>query len=365
MAYAPRRLIAATVAGATLFGSIALGGCGGKTSKLAAPAAPLTPPVTLCTERAPNVDCNGARQIEAWLRDPRLAILGSGPPPAGTQGAKVLTVAIPERDGQRVFRAKWRPLSSESLTNDPRKELGAYAVSKLFLEPYEYVVPPTAGHCFDLARYQAVVDGTARPSFPERGTRCVFGFLSYWLENVGNAADARKAGVWSEEDIFDEKLFLANHEYGKSISDLNLLTYLIHHGDAHEYQFLITEDRRTPRAYSVDNSIAFRSIKNPMLFFRKDWSAIQVPAISRQSVERLRNLDKNAWATLAVIEQYLVANGRLLPKPPSSLAGPPNDGLRWAGVSLQVGLTDAEIAGVRDRLESLLKDVESGTLKTF
>jgi hypothetical protein len=365
MAYPVRRLIGATVAGAALFGSIALGGCGGTTPKLAAPAAPLTPPVTLCTERAPNVDCNGAREIEAWLSDPRLAVLGSGPTPAGTQGAKVLTVAIPERDGQRVFRAKWRPLSSESLTNDPRKELGAYAVAKLFLEPYEYVVPPTAGHCFDLARYRAVVDRAAEPSFPQRGTSCVFGFLSYWLENVGNAGDARKAGVWSEEDIFDEKLFRANHEYGKAISDLNILTYLIRHGDAHEYQFMITEDRRTPRAYSVDNSIAFRSIKNPMLLFRKDWSAIQVPAISRQSAERLSALDEHAWATLAVIEQYFVVKDKLLPMQAKGLTGSPDDGLRWAGLSFQVGLTDAEISGVRDRLTSLLKDVESGRLKTF
>jgi len=331
---------------------------------LAAPAAPLTEPQILCTDAEPAVECNRAEQVEAWLRDPRLVILGSAAT-GGTQGARLLTVAVPRAEGRTVLRVRWRPLSSESLTNDPRKELGAYAVEKLFLAPHEYVVPPTTGHCFALEHYRAAVDRHATPSFDQQAVRCVFGILSYWLENVIDPKGARKAGLWAEDDILDEKMFERNARYGKSVADLNLLTYLIHHGDSHDQQFLITKDRLRPHVYSVDNSIAFRSIKNPMLLFRNDWSNIRVPAVSRSSIARLQSLGEQPWDRLAVIEQYRARGVDLVPEAPGTVAGPRDAGLRWAGADLQVGLTDAEIRGVRDRLLQLIRDIEDRDVRTF
>jgi hypothetical protein len=341
----------------------ALAGCHASVP-LAAPAAPLTQPEILCTDAEPTVECNRAEQIEAWLRDPRLVIVGSAPT-GGTQGASILTVAVPRVESRIVLRARWRPLSSQSLTNDPRKELGAYAVQKLFLEPHEYVVPPTTGHCFALEHYRGAVDRDATPSFEEEGGRCVFGILSYWLENVNNPKGARKAGLWSEDGILDEKLFEQNVGYGKSIADLNLLTYLIHHGDSHDQQFLISKDRLRPHVYSVDNSIAFQSIKNPMLLFRTDWSNIQVPAVSRRSIARLRSLAEESWERLAVIEQYRARGADLVPEPPATIIGPRDAGLRRVGLGLQIGLTDAEIRGVRDRLSLLISDIDDGDVRTF
>ena len=320
----------------------------------------------LCTDAArPAVACSPADQIESRLRDPALRILGSASTPAGTQGAKLLTLAVPGAGGRAVLRAKWRALSSASLTNDPRKELGAYAVAKLFLEPHEYVVPPTAGHCFAIDQYRAIVDSEAEPMFEELGVRCVFGILSYWLENVDEPEGAREDGLWSAEGIFDEKLFGTNGAYGKSVADLNLLTYLIHHADAHDHQFLVTKDPRSPRVYSVDNSIAFQSLKNPMLLFREDWSTLRVPAVSRRSVARLKRLRERDFAALAVIEQHRKVGEVLVPIAPESLIGPPGDGVRWIGLGLQIGLTDAEIQGVRERANALIANVDRGNVQTF
>src|SRR5215510_13639937 len=139
---------------------------------LAAPAAPLTEPTVLCTT-AQNSRCNSAEAVESWLRAPSLQIVGSAPTPGGQQGAKLLTLTVPRGTGSIVFRAKWRSLDTESLINDPRKELGAYAVSKLFLDPDEYVVPPTSGHCFELDHYRRRVSEHAEPSFAGEGVRCV------------------------------------------------------------------------------------------------------------------------------------------------------------------------------------------------
>jgi hypothetical protein len=337
----------------------------GTTPPLAPPAAPLTPPTMLCTEARPSQPCNRAEEIEAMLQDPRLTIVGSAPTPGGRQDAKLLTLALPRDGGKTVLRAKWRPLSSESLTNDPRKELGAYAVEKLFLEPHEYIVPPTTGHCFARDDYRAVVDKSAAPSFGEQGALCIFGILSYWLENVAKPESAREDGTWSADHILDEGLFNKNGVYRQSIADLNLLTYLIRHGDAHDQQFLITKDRQRPRVYSVDNSIAFQSIKNPMLFFRQDWSTIQVPAVSKRSVARLQSLSEDEWARLAVIEQYVKRGTALVQAPPGDVIGPPDSGLRWVGLGLQIGLTEGEIAGVRSRLAGLVDEIESHNVRTF
>jgi hypothetical protein len=332
---------------------------------LAAPAAPLTPPTVLCTETASPRSCNRAEHVEAWLRDPRLEIVGSAPTPGGQQGAMVLTLALTDHSSHEVFRAKWRALDSESMTNDPRKELGAYAVQKLFLEPHEYVVPPTSGHCFALDHYRAKVDGKAPASFEEEGVRCVFGILSYWLEEAEDLEGAQEKGRWGKSGILDPELFRRDLGYRRSLADLNLLTYLVRHGDAHDKQFLITKERPSPRLYSVDNSITFQAIKNPMLLFREDWSLIRVPALSAQSVARLKQLGADDWSRLGLIEQYQKRDGQLVAAAHDPPIGPPDAGVRWVGLGLQIGLTESEIQGVRQRFVDLSNQIEAGKLRTF
>jgi len=315
-------------------------------------------------DAAPARACRSATAVERLLRHPDLEVLGVSATPGGLHGAKVLTLAVPTENGRVVLRAKWRAHQTAGLTNDPRKELAAYAVQKLFLEPHEYVVPPAVGRCFELDAYRRSVDAAAVASFD--GIDCVFGYLSYWLEGVEDLEDALEDGWLDGESMLDGELFANNPLYRRSLADVNLFTYLIHHGDAHDEQFVLTLERHALHVYSVDNSIAFESFKNPMvLLFREDWSRIKVPALRRQPIERLRRLDRRAVSQLALIEQFENRAGLLIPEPPTPPVGRTDAGLRWLGDELKVGLTAHEIDGIWRRWRELLAQIEAGGIQVF
>ncbi len=321
---------------------------------LAPPAAPLTPPARLCGDEDADTDCWQADDVELWLKADKLNILGMTEPPSGTQGAKVVTLEIEEAGMRFVFRAKWRPQSSAGFINEPRKELAAYAVQKLFLDPSAYVVPPTAAHCFPLSQYRRFVP-QAEASFLH--TDCVFGFVSYWLENVHTVESAEDEDLIDGDDsIWDPERFETDRVYRSSVARANLLTYAINHGDMHELQFLVEPTPKGLRAYVVDNSIAFLSIKNPMLLFREDWSELQVPAVPTITLSRLRALSAADYGSLATIARFEQRGKSLY----QVMHPPPGDeeptAISWNGSELRVGLTQKEIDLVRARLANLLRD---------
>ena len=284
--------------------------------------------------------------VERLLHDPDLHILEVVSTPAGRQGAKVLTL---RRDGV-VLRAKWRSFDSGNLVNEPRKELGAYAVQQLYLSPEDYVIPPTAGHCFPLAEYRARVDATATPSF---GTRCVFGFLSYWLPNAHDVDDAEDQGILGGDSLYDEELFRTDTVYRRSLVNLNVTAFLVHHADAHDAQFLLVKDSGSVRVYTVDNSMAFQSITNPMVLFREDWATLRVPLVDTKTRARIAAIDERALQALATVEEYEDRDGMLTPHAITDPTVQRDAGMRWFGKRLQVGLTQGEIAGVRSRVQEL------------
>jgi hypothetical protein len=325
--------------------------CGGHRVPLAEPAAPLTRPTRLCGPNEGLPACRGAAATEDLLRGP-LALLGMADTPSGMQGAKILTLRAQGRQGDVVMRAKWRAESTGDLLNEPRKELAAYAVQKLFLDESEYVVPPTVAHCFPVAEY-ARFDAKAQPTFP--GADCIFGYASYWLEGVQTVNAARESGQLEKgAGIWDAQRFERDPEYRESVEDSNLLTYLINHGDAHGEQFVLQRFPRGLRAYVVDNSIAFRSIKNPMLLLRQDWSSIQVPALSRSAIARLRTLTEADFARLGNISELTLRDGTLVNVRPSSPLASDGTTISWTGSRLRVGLTEGEIAIVEAQTKDLL-----------
>lgn len=328
----------------------ALAGCS-KHVPLAAPAAPLTQPTRLCSEHEGAAHCRAAARVERLL-DGDLEILSMADTPSGSQGAKLLTVRA--KPSGVVLRIKWRPQSSADLINEPRKELAAYAVQRLFLHDDELVAPPTVAHCFPLAAYRAYVPG-ALGSFDS--VECVLGFASLWLEDVQSVSGARKAGLLGPGDgIWDQRLFEENALYRSSVSKANLLTYLINHGDAHTEQFVIERAPGGLRAYVVDSSIAFLSIKNPMLLLRQDWSNIQVPKLPAPAVERLAKLGEDDYAQLSCAALLVRREQRLEPEARSGGACAPDDSaMSWQGEQLRIGLTKLEIALVRTRVTTLLK----------
>ncbi|MDF3070062.1 MAG: hypothetical protein K0R38_5663 [Polyangiaceae bacterium] len=326
-------------------------GCAHKTP-LASPAAPLTPPTRLCGVGEARPTCRTVTEVERLLGNAE--IVGMANTPSGMQGAKILTLESDTKGPNVVLRGKWRPQSSSDLINEPRKELAAYAVQKLFLKDEDLVAPPTVARCFPLEEYRKFVPD-AQPTYPE--VECVMGFLSYWLEGVKTVGSARKDGMLGEgSGIWDAKLFERDAEYRRSVSNGNLLTYVINHGDAHEEQFVLESAPRGLRAFVVDNSIAFRSIKNPMLLLRQDWSAIQVPRLDKDAVERLRALTDADYARLATVSVLEKRDDDELLQLRTWKEEAGNDSaLSWNGKQLRIGLTPGEIALVRGRIGDLLR----------
>lgn len=318
---------------------------------LAPPAAPLTPPTRPCGENEGPPACRSADELEQLLAG-RLEILGVADTPSGMQGAKILTLRAHGRSGESVLRAKWRAQSSGGLINEPRKELAAYAVQKLFLDASERVVPATVAHCFPTAEYRRF-DREAESFLP--GVDCVLGFLSYWLEDARTVDGARRAGwLGPGSGVWDRQRFERDDGYRESVSNSNLLTYLIDHGDAHEEQFVLQATPHGLRAFVVDNSIAFRSIKNPLLVVRQDWSELQVPALSPKSIARLRALALDEFARLGNVAELALENGTLVHTSPARRM--PSDGttMTWDGKRLRIGLTRGEIQLVAARTRDLL-----------
>ena len=297
----------------------------------------LTEPTLLCREGAPSRSCRTASNVEALLQREDLEILAANKTPAGIQGAHVLTL----RSDGVVFRAKWRPESSTTSRNSPRNELGAYGLQKLFLDPDQYVVPPTAAHCFPLVTYRQHIDASAKPA---PGTQCVYGILSYWLEDVVSITDARKAGWFHGlyNHALDLVRFTRDPVYRNSIARVNVVTHLIRHGDSHTKNFVVARTSEgSPVFYTIDNSIAFSVPPNKRIPADHDWSQIKVPALPRVAIDRLRDAlpRLDSLSTISRVQQN--------------------------GARFSVGLTTAEIEGVRARVNELLARVARGEITLY
>jgi hypothetical protein len=335
-------------------------GCGG------GPAAPLTPPFALCGPASPAGSCREPAEVERMLIDPELEILGSDDPPSGAQGTRVLTVASSATGSRVVFRAKWRPWSTELGFNSPRKDVAAYAVQSMLLAPHDHVVPPTRAACLDLDRVRRGIDEDASATWPP--ARCSAGILAYWLEGSLSLEAAHDEGWLREEYPLDGKLFDASEPYRRSVADINLLAHLISHGDSHWQQFLVTGDPRSPRMYLVDNSIAFSSYRNSTFKNGKwDWSNIHVPRLRRASLDRMREMSDAELDRLMVVEHLRREGDRLVPGAmPGGEAGKDRDhGVRRVGDDVQIGLDEAEITALRRRIRKLIAKVDAGQIVTF
>lgn len=327
------------------------------------PADRLTEPSALCVHPEADELCLRADEVEGWLKDPELEILGVDDTPAGIQGAKVLTLRAPTDRGPAVFRAKWRSYGSEGGYHFTRRELAAYVIQKMFLEPHDYVVPPSSGRCFPIGEYRERVDREAEPSFP--GAECVYGVLQYWLENVQTMVEAEDAGWfdWDDGGIYDEDLWNSSRLYRDSLAHVNLLAYLIDHADTHWAQFLIVEDPAVPVVYSVDNSLAFGADHNSDLGAH-DWSHIKSPALPREAIERLRAMG-DELERLQILEQLAGRGDVLAVEPPSPPAGPPDRGFSWVDGKVKVRLLRSELLGLRVRLDRLLRRIDRGELQLY
>jgi hypothetical protein len=251
--------------------------------------------------------------------------------------------------GEPPYRIKLRRAEpgAEDFNNRPRYDLAAYELQKLFLEPAEYVVPPTALRWItaaDLLPYAP----EARTTF--KGSDEVMVVLQYWLQEVKVIAD-----------VYNPERYAADAVYARHIGQLNVLTYLIEHGDSNVGNFLISRAEAGPRVFSIDNGVAFAFNESDRSAI---WKPLRVERLPKDVVERLRGVtEEQLERRLGVLAQWRLEDGRWIAvEPGPNLA--PGRGVRLEDGVLQLGLTRAEIGAVARQLERLLKQVDGGKIAT-
>jgi len=252
--------------------------------------------------------------------------------------------------GEPPYRVKLRRAEpgAEDFNNRPRYDLAAYELQKLFLDPVDYVVPPTALRWVPLAELKPYA-AEARPTF--KGADEVLVVLQYWLQEVKVIAD-----------VYDEQRFAADPVYARHIGQLNVLTWLIEHGDSNVGNFLISRAEEGARVFSIDNGVAFAFNESDR---GRLWRALRVDRLPADTVERLRGVTEDELhRRLGVLAEWRLEDGRWIAATPGGNLGAAR-GVRASKEAVQLGLTKSEINQVWRQLQRVLKDVDSGRISTF
>jgi hypothetical protein len=286
-------------------------------------------------------------EIEVHLRDLPFDILewrGSRMPGDRTQHV------VLRFEDESIIRVKWAnaPPGGGAFNNEPRYEAAAYEIQKLFLDPDEYVVPPTVLRAFPLDYVDAQIPGTPRTF---REAESVLVALQYWLYNVTSD------GFWDPERAQQDTL------YARHIGNMNTLTHLIRHNDSNVGNFLISNwEGGDPRVFSVDNGVAFRAPNSDRGY---EWRDLQVRRLAARTVDRLREItEDDLTRTLGILAEYHVVDGFLVPVTPGENISP-NRGVRRRDGRVQLGLTRGEIRDIDRRRQALLRRIERGQIETF
>jgi len=237
---------------------------------------------------------------------------------------------------------------ADSFNNVPRYDMAAYELQKLFLDPAEYVVPPTALHFVPLAEFRKYSPGVER-TFP--GAEQVLAVIQYWLQDIKVVAD-----------VFNPATFDSDAVYARHIGQLNILTDIIDHADSNAGNFLVSRTSPGARVFSIDHGVAFASEESDR---GRLWFKLRVDRLPADAVERLRKITPAMLQDrLGVVAQWQLKDGNYVPMPSGENLAP-NQGVRREGPILQMGLKKSEITKIARALESLLKQVDSGDVKTF
>jgi hypothetical protein len=234
---------------------------------------------------------------------------------------------------------------ADSFNNTPRFDVAAYELQKLFLDPAEYVIPPTALRMVSLpefAKYSPNVQRTFS------GADQVLAVLQYWLSDIKVIAD-----------VYSPERFASDPLYARHIGQLNLLTYLISHGDSNVGNFLIGKQDVGARVFSIDNGVAFGAGESDR---GQIWRELRVNRLPADAVARLRKVTlATLQDKLGVLLQWQLRDGSFVPVALGKNLSE-GRGVRRDGNQLQMGLTKSEIAVVNRLLVKLLEQVDSGKI---
>jgi hypothetical protein len=234
---------------------------------------------------------------------------------------------------------------ANSFNNVPRYDLAAYELQKFFLDPAEYVVPPTNLRMValaDFARFSPEVHAT----FPTADQ--VVAVVQYWLSDIKVIAD-----------VYDPARFAADPVYARHIGQLNVLTYLIRHGDSNLGNFLIGNAEKGARVFSIDHGVAFASEESDRGDAWRDMRVTQLPA---DTVERLRKITPELLTErLGVLAQWQLKDGNYVAVVKGEIMSRFH-GVRRSGDDLQMGLNRSEIRSVYGLLKDLLERIDAGEI---
>jgi hypothetical protein len=247
------------------------------------------------------------------------------------------------------LEVKWKvaPSGGEGWNNVPRKEVAAFVIQQWFLEPVDWIVPPTAIRCVPVDKHLEFL--AADPIVED--TRCVLGMVAAWLDPVENP-----------DEVLDLDRFRREPEYARHRADLNLLAYLIDHRDGRISNFLVPKDD-DGRIYVVDNGISFGGLV--WNYFVPNWNDIRVPALVRDHIDRLRKITATQMSALAVMTQLEADSRGILEPAKAEAPWDPSSGARLRPGRAQFGLKADEIAGLAARVQELLARVDAGKIPVF
>ncbi len=266
--------------------------------------------------------------------------------PGTVTNAMVVLLRYPS---DSLMLVKWvrAPEGGSAFNNEPRYEAAAYEIQKLFLDPIDYVVPPSVIRSVPV-EWMRQHQPSTQPTF--RGTESVVLLLQYWLFQV------------TPDDFYQPERFQTDTLYARLLGNFNILTHLIQHRDENQGNYLISSYAPEPRVYSVDNGVAFRSDRSERGWA---WEDIRLDRLPAATVERLRAITReDLESKLAVLYQFEIRDRELVAVPPGeSLDG--SRGVRNKDGVVQFGLTRREIDDVWNRLTRLLRRIDEGDIKVF
>jgi hypothetical protein len=285
-------------------------------------------------------------EIESRLRGP-LEIVGMEQARPTIEGDRSARVELAGPEGAVPMAVRWKPVAppGEGFNNEPRYELAAYRLQKLFLDECEYVVPPVVLRALPVADYRKI-RGDAPPTL--RGSGAVVFLLSYWL------SDVTPREPWSPERFADDP------RYARHWANLNILTHIIDHKDSNLGNLLISKYEADPRVFAVDNDVAFASRVSDL---GSEWRELLVDRLPRATIERLRKLTlADLERELGVVAEFQLVNGRLELVDNAGGNAAPRRGVLSSRGRVQFGLTEREIAATMGRIDALLARVDQGEL---
>jgi hypothetical protein len=270
---------------------------------------------------------------------------------AGTGGAMKVRVHIGSLNRDLDFKIKKVPPDLAGINNSPRREMAAYSVQTLFLDPPDYLVPATAVRCPALERWREV-HGKGEPQIP--GSNCVMISASLWL-----------TGITLPDAVYDKQRFLEDPVYARYLADFNLLTYLVDHRDGRRGNILVSKEDDRRQVFAIDNGVSFGPMWPLYNWFVPNWNVLRVAALRKSSVDRLRPLErKDLDFLLAVQELRDNGSGHYVDVERGPLLDD-NGGVQARGGIVQVGLTRGEIDDVWHRVRTLIERVDEGRIPVF